>query len=163
MKRLLPRCCLSVVQLSLCVLFTILIACNKEAGYKKIVAEVGFPADVTSVDIPDNVNVLTFTELEISTLNDNTAYDVYFRFEDPTVIGRELRTNHPTYRDPLTNLLYYRIVVARGMKKAALALIPNNRSTGDVAIKVILEEDMSGKDNYILRGNRNLTVNYIDK
>lgn len=140
-------------------------ACTKDGGkYKKVVSEVGFPADASSVDIPDNTNAFTYVELDISDINDAIAYDVFFRFEDPGVIGQQLRTAHGQYRHPVTNDLYYKIPVARGANKAAFVVIPNDRTTGDLTIKVILEEDLSGNGNYTLKpGKETFTLNYIDK
>lgn len=140
-------------------------ACTKDKGkFKKVVSEVGFPADASSVDVPDNTNAFTYIELDISDINDAIVYDVFFRFEDPGVIGQQLRTAHGQYRHPVTNILYYKIPVARGANKAALVVIPNNRTTGDLAIRVMLEEDLSGNGNYSLKpGKESFTINYIDK
>lgn len=139
-------------------------ACSKnEGGYKKVTSEVGFPTDASSVDVPDNVNSYTYIELDISDINDAFVYDVFFRFEDPAIVGQQLRIAHGTYRDPVTNILYYKIPVARGSKKAALVVIPNNRTSGNLNINVTLEEDMSGNNNYTLKeGKKAFTINYID-
>ncbi|MGC4235824.1 MAG: hypothetical protein QM594_22825 [Niabella sp.] len=164
MKRLLVKTNRTLLlRCGLYLLFGIATACNKEAGYKKVIAEVGFPSNTSSVDIPDNVNAFTNIELDISGINDAVAYDVYFTFDNPAVVGQQIRTGHPTYRDPATGILYYRIIVARGVRKAALALIPNNRSTGNLTFGVTLAEDVSGNNNYTLKqGKQTFNINYID-
>jgi hypothetical protein len=154
------RCFLLLLGISL-----IVYSCDKDhEGYEKVTAQVGIADTSNQLTVPDTSKVYAVAELDISQPNDAVAYDVYFRFNDPSVINQLIKISHATFTDPASGTLYYRIPVARGIKKAAFTFIPINTATGDKEFSITLFEDLTGNQNYLLdEGRKTVTVNLIDK
>lgn len=165
MKRLQQKATQGKVFLLLLSICLLTHACDKkDFGYEKVTAQVSVPDASNSLTVPDTSKVYAVAELAISQPNDAVAYDVYFRFDDPSVINQRIKISHTTYTDVATGTLYYRIPVARGVKKAAFTFIPVNTATGDKTFSITLFGDVSGSQNYSLDESRKkITVNLIDK
>lgn len=141
------------------------ISCDKkQAGYEKVTTQVSFPEAFTSLTVPDTSKVYAVAELAISQPNDAVAYDVYFRFDDASVINQYIKISHSTYTDVASGNVYYRIPVARGVKKAAFTFLPINTSAGDKNFSITLHDDLSGNKNYLIEESRKtITINLLDK
>lgn len=139
-------------------------SCSKnEAGYKKVIADIGF-LQSAAVTVADTAKAYTQLELDISTINSSFAYDVYFTFTEASVVPALVKVTHATYTDPATGIKYYRAPVARGIKKAAVSFQPVNINTGDKTFSITLHDDMSGNNNYeLLPGRNTVSVSFLDK
>jgi hypothetical protein len=165
MKRLQRKTTNGKLFLLLLSISLIVYSCDKnDEGYEKVTAQVSIPDASNRLTVPDTSKVYAVTELDISQPNNAVAYDVYFRFDNPSIINQRIKISHVTFTDLASGTVYYRIPVARGVKKAAFTFIPINTATGDKEFSITLFEDITGSQNYILDENRKtVTVNLIDK
>jgi len=145
-------------------LFMISSCTEKDQGYEKVIPVIGFQKGLASITVADTSKIYALAELEIDQLNNAFAYDVFFRFDNMTIVNQLFKLSHPTFTDPATGLVYYKAVVSRGIFKSAITFIPINIATGNKTFVIQLAPDLSGKQNYTLKeGQSSITVNFLDK
>lgn len=126
-------------------------SCKKaQTGYEPVTPLIGFVSNETVLSVPDTATVYSIVELNISEINRSFGYDVYFTFDDNTVVNNIITINHDGYKDPVTGIQYYKIPVAQGVKKAAFTFIPQENTLGNKTFTVTLINDPTGTKNYTI-------------
>lgn len=150
LKKLLPLFAFGLVVASL---FS---SCKKaQTGYEPVTPLIGFVSNETVLSVPDTATVYSIVELNISEINRSFGYDVYFTFDDNTVVNNIITINHDGYKDPVTGIQYYKIPVAQGVKKAAFTFIPQENTLGNKTFTVTLVNDPTGTKNYTIDDKNN--------
>ena len=143
LKKLMPLFAFALVMPSL------LSSCKKaQTGYEPVTPLVGFVSKETVLTVPDTATVYSIVELSISEINRSFGYDVYFKFDDNTVVNNIISIDHDGYKDPVTGIQYYKIPIVQGVKKGAFTFIPRENTLGNKTFSVTLVNNPTGTNNY---------------
>ena len=124
-------------------------SCKKaQTGYEPVTPTIGFVSSEEVLSVSDTSTVYSIVELDISEINKSFGYDVYFKFDDNTVVDNIISIAHDGYKDPITGIQYYKIPVTQGVKKGAFTFIPQENTLGNKTFTVTLVSDPTGTKNY---------------
>ncbi len=138
-------------------------SCKKaQDGYEPVKPLIGFANGNQSISVPGTSTTYSIVELDISEINKSFGYDVYFTFDDNSVVDDVISIDHDGYTDPVTGIQYYKIPIVQGVKKGAFTFIPREDFTGNKTFTVTLVNEPGGSKNYTIDEKRNtatITIN----
>lgn len=128
----------------------VIVSCEKEELVKEPPKpEVGFIK--SSYTVSKEINALAFLEVNATSYVEPYEYPVYFQVTGSAVKDVDYIISHDQYTAP-DGQVYYKIRMARGIRKGAVAIRPLTTSVGGKSVSIKLFPDLEGS-RYVLNNS----------